>query len=136
MGAYFTSLIRILHAGPELRQILAVNQLKDRSEWIPFLCGVSHHSVVGGNQLTLHSSGTREQLTKPSSGISSLVYCLGRLFMVASALGTPVDSRQLMSFSFSLSYSCGVSFLVAYNLQVGFFLVGLLEGEAVLEPVG
>ena len=59
--------------------------------------------------------------------------------MVASALGTPVDSRQLMSFSFSLSYSCegrGVSFQVAYDLQVRFFLIGLLEGEAVLEPVG
>jgi hypothetical protein len=62
---------------------------------------------------------------------------LGRLFMVASALGTPVDSRQLMSFSFSLSYSCGEGkFQVAYDLQVGFFLIGLLEGEAVLEPVG
>jgi hypothetical protein len=56
--------------------------------------------------------------------------------MVASALGTPVDNRQLMSFSFSLSYSYGVSFQVAYDLQVGFFLVSLLEGEAVLEPVG
>jgi hypothetical protein len=57
--------------------------------------------------------------------------------MVASALGTPVDSRQLMSFSFSLSYSCGEGkFQVAYDLQVGFFLIGLLKGETVLEPVG
>ena len=58
--------------------------------------------------------------------------------MVASALGTPVDSRQLMSFSFSLNYSCGGGkfHYVAYDLKVWLLLIGLLKGEAVLEPVG
>jgi hypothetical protein len=80
--------------------------------------------VISSRYIFRHLS----ELTKPSSGISSLVYCFGRLFMVASALGTPVDSRQLMSFSFSLNYSCGGGkFLyVAYDLKVWLLLIGLL----------
>lgn len=62
------------------------------------------------------------------------VFCLGLRVMLAKALGSPVEVRQLMSVSFSLIYRTYYH-LFLYNLPLGMMMVWLLNSQAVLIPV-
>jgi hypothetical protein len=58
--------------------------------------------LVHGLEFSLYKkSDLKKALTKPSSGMSPKVCCLGRLLIAGRSLGTPHELRQLRSGSFT-----------------------------------